>query len=366
MEKHQLKINQPFVIPTRGVVKRKIFAWVLGKIKGGHLGIVEGSGHRRRDEKKTPTALFVFGDSYADTGNLPKALGPSWKQPYGITFPGKPSGRFTDGRVFTDILAKLLGLKSPIPYKWIKYAMHRLQYGMNFAYGGTGVFDTLILAPNLTTQIDIFEKLIKDSVYTKKDLESSLFLVSVSGNDYNYYLAKGGTFPGLRAFTGRLMNQLVADLKRIRGLGAKRIAVTNLAPLGCVPQNTAEFSFKHCNDTESLACNYHNSLLQKAVVKLNKQTKASSYVVLDMFTSFSDILHKKQGSRKFSSLLKPCCVGVKSGFICGDVDEKGVAMYKVCRDPTSAFFWDIIHPTQAGWNAVYTSLRSTLEHIISH
>jgi len=34
MKKHQLKINQPFVIPTRGVVKRKIFAWVLGKIKG--------------------------------------------------------------------------------------------------------------------------------------------------------------------------------------------------------------------------------------------------------------------------------------------------------------------------------------------
>nr|GMD55402.1 ISWI chromatin-remodeling complex ATPase CHR11 [Ipomoea batatas] len=28
---------QPFVIPTRGVVKRKIFAWVLGKIKGGML-----------------------------------------------------------------------------------------------------------------------------------------------------------------------------------------------------------------------------------------------------------------------------------------------------------------------------------------
>jgi len=42
MEKHQLKINQPFVIPTRGVVKQKIFAWVwvLGKIKGGMLVIL--------------------------------------------------------------------------------------------------------------------------------------------------------------------------------------------------------------------------------------------------------------------------------------------------------------------------------------
>ncbi|XP_019153027.1 PREDICTED: GDSL esterase/lipase At5g03610-like [Ipomoea nil] len=341
------------------------FSFFLSLLISGHLGIVEASAedrHRRRGGFR-PTALFVFGDSYADTGNLPKALSSSWKQPYGFTFPGKPSGRFTDGRVFTDFVAKFLGLKSPIPFKFIKYAMHRLQYGMNFAYGGTGVFDTLVPAPNMTTQIDILEKLVKDSVYTKKDLESSLFLVSVAGNDYAYYIATGGTFAGLPAFTGRLMNQLVADLKRIRGLGAKRIAVTSLPPLGCVPRSTAEFSFKHCNATANLGATYHNSVLQKAVVELNKETKASSYVVLDLYTSFSDILLKKQGSRKFWSPLKPCCLGVKSGYFCGDVDAKGVAMYKVCRDPTSAFFWDTVHPSQAGWNAVYTSLRSTLEHI---
>lgn len=49
-----------------------------------------------------PTKLFVFGDSYADTGNIQKTKGSSWKEPYGITFPGKPSGRFSDGRVLTD------------------------------------------------------------------------------------------------------------------------------------------------------------------------------------------------------------------------------------------------------------------------
>ena len=48
--------------------------------------------------------LFVFGDSYADTGNSRKATAVSWKPPYGITFPGKPAGRFSDGRVLTDYL----------------------------------------------------------------------------------------------------------------------------------------------------------------------------------------------------------------------------------------------------------------------
>jgi len=48
--------------------------------------------------------LFVFGDSYADTGNIKRGLAKSWKNPYGITFPGKPAGRFSDGRVFTDYI----------------------------------------------------------------------------------------------------------------------------------------------------------------------------------------------------------------------------------------------------------------------
>lgn len=53
--------------------------------------------------------LFVFGDSYVDTGNLGKLgrdFARSWYYPYGITFPGKPSGRFSDGRVFTDFLGQ--------------------------------------------------------------------------------------------------------------------------------------------------------------------------------------------------------------------------------------------------------------------
>ncbi|CAH2057573.1 unnamed protein product [Thlaspi arvense] len=51
-----------------------------------------------------PKRIFVFGDSYADTGNNRKSVAKSWKVPYGITFPGKPAGRFSDGRVLTDYL----------------------------------------------------------------------------------------------------------------------------------------------------------------------------------------------------------------------------------------------------------------------
>lgn len=50
--------------------------------------------------------LFVFGDSYVDTGNTRIDQPGSWKNPYGITFPGKPAGRFSDGRVLTDYIGK--------------------------------------------------------------------------------------------------------------------------------------------------------------------------------------------------------------------------------------------------------------------
>ncbi|KAE9619293.1 putative carboxylesterase [Lupinus albus] len=50
--------------------------------------------------------LFVFGDSYVDTGNFLNS--PSYKPPYGITFPGYPAGRFGNGHVLTDYLGKFI------------------------------------------------------------------------------------------------------------------------------------------------------------------------------------------------------------------------------------------------------------------
>ncbi|KAF9599471.1 hypothetical protein IFM89_038565 [Coptis chinensis] len=74
--------------------------------------------------------------SLADTGNSRRSVD-SWLTPYGITFLGKPAGRYPDGCVFTDYLASYLKIKSPIPYRWRKMGMKPLRHGMNFAYGGT-------------------------------------------------------------------------------------------------------------------------------------------------------------------------------------------------------------------------------------
>nr|DAD28784.1 TPA_asm: hypothetical protein HUJ06_030251 [Nelumbo nucifera] len=68
--------------------------------------LVQSSSHHHHH--RLLSKLFVFGDSYADTGNNQKSTSRSWKVPYGTTFPGEPAGRFSDGRVLTDYVGELV------------------------------------------------------------------------------------------------------------------------------------------------------------------------------------------------------------------------------------------------------------------
>ncbi|KAG7958209.1 hypothetical protein I3843_10G008100, partial [Carya illinoinensis] len=317
-----------------------------------------------------PLKLFIFGDSYVDTGNTNKTQ-VAWKYPYGITFPGKAVGRFSDGCVLSDYIAKFLGLESSIPYEGWKSSscgIPLLKYGMNFAYGGTGVFDTVTPGPKMTVQIDYFEQLLKDNVFTAKDLESSVSLVSLAGNDYFTYLTTNvASAEGLQSFITTVVNQLAINLKRIHGLGVKKIAVTFIEPFGCLPIFTGTSSFRQCNETYNSFASFHNLLLNQTVEKLNKETKDSPFFIIDLYASFRSTI-KKKGSIKFENPLKPCCLPTVSGdyLACGRVDENGAKLYTLCENPKSGFFWDSFHPSQEGWRAVYSALQATLEQYFLH
>ncbi|CAN1780833.1 GDSL esterase/lipase At5g03610, partial [Linum perenne] len=271
--------------------------------------------------------LFVFGDSYADTGNWDKSAG-SWNQPYGITFPGKPAGRFSDGRIFTDYIgvvgreyridlilftnkqdlnipcyyvftASFLGIESPVPYTMMKTTegSRRVQYGMNFAYGGTGVFDTLIQAPNMAAQINLFQNTIEQKTYRKQDLiNSSIALVSIAGNDYLTYIQKNGKIQELPNVTKRVIAQLSSNLILIHSLGVAKVAVTTLPPIGCLPAVAVKNSFRDCSETWNSAAKFHNQLLQESVKSLNDRTKSNAFEILDTFSAFMDELKKSNSS----------------------------------------------------------------------
>jgi len=67
-----------------------------------HVNVAEVEGAKKTFGLYAAKKLFVFGDSYVDTGNFVHSE--SYKPPNGMTFPGTPAGRFCDGRIITDYI----------------------------------------------------------------------------------------------------------------------------------------------------------------------------------------------------------------------------------------------------------------------
>ncbi|KAL1224331.1 GDSL esterase/lipase [Cardamine amara subsp. amara] len=305
--------------------------------------------------------LFVFGDSYADTGNTPFPIAASWRFPYGITFPGSPSGRFSDGHVSTDYLAKYIRLRRPIVYKWGRYTLPGSQVarrGMNFAYGGAGVFQTIYeVVPNASVQIDSFEHLLRRNVYSPADLNSSVAFFSIVGNDYLAYARRNGTKQGRPAFIRKVVKQILLDVKRIKDLGVRKVLVALSPPQKCWPSLVTP---KGCDTNDTLA-HLHNSLLRGGLVKLNNEkvdNNDKSFLMFDLYNAFLTIFKNKgaPGVSKFPEPLKACCVGTKPGHSCGDISLIGEKLFSLCKDPKSFFFWDNVHITDQGWRSVFSLL----------
>jgi len=170
---------------------------------------------------------------------------------------------------------------------------------------------------------------------------------------------------GFPSFIESVIKQTTTNLIHLQSLGFKRIVVGDLQPLGCVPQATAETSFQSCNSTFNDLVALHNNLLKQSITKLNQETKDhTTFTILGIFDSFRSVLNHPS-SHNIKERLKPCCVGVSDEYTCGSVDSEHTAnKYLVCENLESTFFWDQLHPTQAGWNAVYNELEKRGLHQI--
>ncbi|GKV30885.1 hypothetical protein SLEP1_g39656 [Rubroshorea leprosula] len=100
-------------------------------------------------ESKKSTLLIVFGDSFFDVGyGIDELCLPSKDQPYGKSLdPPVPTGRFSDGLVVPDYIAKYLGLADNegkiTAYKNSSDIQQTLQdkgcASLSFAMAGAGV-----------------------------------------------------------------------------------------------------------------------------------------------------------------------------------------------------------------------------------
>ncbi|GKC95532.1 GDSL esterase/lipase-like protein [Tanacetum coccineum] len=123
----------------------KVFI-VLLALLGVHSQAIDVVKVRQMAAKNNVSCLYVFGDSSVDPGNN-NNLKTDQKVnflPYGKDFyDSRPTGRFTNGRLATDLIADALGHAKIIPaYLDPNLTNAQLLNGISFASGGSG-FDNL-------------------------------------------------------------------------------------------------------------------------------------------------------------------------------------------------------------------------------
>ncbi|MED6149148.1 hypothetical protein PIB30_059660 [Stylosanthes scabra] len=201
--------------------------------------------------------------------------------------------RLGDGRVTSGYL----NIGSPIPI--VARNLTNIQDGINFAHGGTGVFDTHVDGPNLTAQIDFFEELIQSNLFTKEDIHYSYVLVNAGANDYTTHIRTAGFFGSsdILNYTSTLVNQIKTDLRRFISLGLRKVAVATLQPVGRLPLITLVNLHMSCIDLlNKVVSENHNKLLNNAIDRLNMEARNHMFIPLDLYkamVSNIDIMMKK-------------------------------------------------------------------------
>ncbi|XAR61630.1 Triacylglycerol lipase [Bertholletia excelsa] len=304
----------------------------------------------------TVPAVFVFGDSIVDTGNNNnlKTIAKANHPPYGKDFMGgKPTGRFSNGRVTADFIVEELGIKELLPaYLDPSLQTEDLTTGVNFASAAAG-YDPLTSqisnVISLSGQLDLFKeytaklKGLVGGERTSTILNNSVFLVVAGSNDLanTYFTLRREQYdvPSYVDLIVRLASDFVQELY---GLGARRIAVFGSPPGGCTParRTLSGGPQRNCAEDFNQAAELFNTRLSEKLSSLNSNFPDARMVYIDGYTLPLDIILNPQ-KYGFEVANRGCC---GTGLI--EVVILCEASSFTCPDRSKYVFWDSYHPTE--------------------
>ena len=138
--------------------------------------------------------IQAFGDSYADTGNLFKIIGP---------LAVYPTGRFSGGTNYIDSLSSTLGL--PVS---------------NFAIGGALTGTTNTVAPGVPGFAQEWQGFLASGATSAP---SSLVTLNIGGNDARQYYQAGGALAGVQAAAAQSVTQATTGVAALAKDGMKTL-----------------------------------------------------------------------------------------------------------------------------------------------
>ncbi|RZS28230.1 hypothetical protein BHM03_00061799 [Ensete ventricosum] len=294
---------------------------------------------------------FIFGDSLVDNGNNNNmaSLAVANYPPYGIDFPGGPSGRFSNGLTTVDAIAALLGFDDFIP----PYANTRgqaLLSGVNFASAAAGIREEtgrqLGGRTPFSGQLQNYQQAVQQMVNILGDedtaakyLSKCIFSVGMGSNDYlnNYFMP--AFYPTGQQYTPEeYADDLIAQY-------ARQLKVGFRVPFASTCRSMQQRRHPNgitCVEEIDSAIRIFNSKLMRLVDEFNTLDGAH-FTYINGYGIFDDILrHSAAYGRHLSYFHLPCMnVGRNNGQI------TCLPYQAPCPDRNRYLFWDAFHPSEA-------------------
>ena len=256
-------------------------------------------------------AIYVFGDSYCDTGNI-----------YLVSGGAKPlsppyyKGRFSNGPIWVEHLAG--AFKLPMAPS--------IAGGTDFAFGGAELLQDVTTPvgtiPSVPHQVDLYL-----SATGGKADPNALYILEGGGNDI--LDATSGSPVELGGAIGAGLAELEAEL---RAAGAKHFLIPNLFDVGLLPAGRSNYAF------DTLAVKTANKVLA-VLLELEEHAEGIQIYSPDTY-ALAHSIQDDSTHYGFTDVINPCLNATTGA---------------VCADPAHTLFWDEDHPTEFGHVILATS-----------
>lgn len=292
------------------------------------IGLVLVSGSWSVIQADSINAIYAFGDSLSDVGNIYRITG-------GAT-PGAPyvNGQFTNGNVWVQDLAVGLGLPLLTP---------SLLGGADYAFGsaetGATSFNTAPANTDLTGstgQIAQFQ-----ATHVVAD-PNALYTIWIGSNDLNDMLANAAQGQ-YGVDIGTIVANIDGAINVLAGMGAKNFLILNVPDLGATPAAEALGPAASAGASQisavfdSILANGEGPIPSLAAIAAADSINISlvnTYALLDAIVA-------DPASYGLTNVTQACLTG-----------EVNYAGGTPCATPGQYLFWDDLHPTAAGHQLV--------------
>jgi outer membrane lipase/esterase len=270
------------------------------------------------------SALYVFGDSYCDVGNIYLATAPNNYPPVPY-FPG----RFSNGPIWVDHIAAVLGVPLA-PY---------LAGGTDYAFGGAWVTAPAMVPggntpiPSVPQQVGLYL-----SQHGGKADPNALFFLEGGGNDIVKTTSNNPEALGYQIAVGLAESELA-----LRRAGARHFVVPNLFNVGLLPVATETNRVAFATAASAAANKWLATLLG-----FEQLLQGVHIIRVDVDSLMNAIMKAKFTFN-----------GTTTNFNFSDVKDFCLTN-TVCNDPDHTLFWDDFHPTAFMHGYFAVAIENTL------